>query len=230
MLTPASRARIACVVATLCASTVASADVIVTNLAEPLRATTEIGNNPNPVPPPSTAPLWSWAAQSFTTDALSYGLTSISIIGGEAQAGPVIVAELRENNAGAIGALITTLNVGDFTGAPSARVLTPAAPVTLSASTTYWVVLGSQAPGDGTLGWSYAATNNAVGTGTIGQYADSQDSGVTWNYGSKFPYFIQVVGDKVTPCSGCVGDANGDNEVNFTDITTVLASFGTTCR
>jgi hypothetical protein len=205
-------------------------DVIVSNLAEPFRATTDIGNNPNPVPPPSKALEWSWAAQSFTVDATSYTLTRIDIIGGLAASDPVIIAELRADNAGVIGPLIATFTVPDFTGAPAPRALVPDMPVTLDASATYWIVLGSQSPGDGTLGWSYANTNDSVGVGVISAYADSQDSGANWNYGTVFPYFIQVVADKRTPCTGCPGDANGDGEVNFADITQVLTSWGLPCK
>ncbi|HBS28655.1 MAG TPA: hypothetical protein DEB06_04195 [Phycisphaerales bacterium] len=209
----------------------ANADVVVTNLAEPFRATTEVGNNPNPVMPPSGAPLWSWAAQSFITDGASYALTQIDIIGGEASLAPapVIVAELRADNAGTIGALITTLVIPDMTGPVAPRGLTPSVPVTLDPSTTYWIVLGSQAPGDGTLGWSYANSNESVGTGVIAQYADSQDSGATWNYGTEFPYFIQVVAEPSTACTPCPGDANGDLVVNFDDITEVLARWLNSC-
>lgn len=207
----------------------ASADVVITNLAEPLRATTDIGNNPNPASPPSGATEWSWAAQSFSTDAASYSLTRIDIIAGDEANAPVVVAELHEDNAGAIGALITTLVVPDLTGSPAPRMFTPSSPVTLTPSTTYWVVLGSEAPGDGTLGWSYANSNNSVGTGVIGAYADSQDSGANWNYGTKFPYFIQVVAEPTTPCNTCLGDSNGDGLINFDDITQTLASWGGSC-
>lgn len=214
------------------AGSVSQADVIVTNLAEPLRATTDIGNNPNPVPPPTPgAPDWSWAAQSFTTDTLSYTLTTIDVIGGleSTMPPPVIVAELRADSAGQIGALITTLIAPSFAGDPSPRTLTPSAPVILAPSTTYWIVIGSEAPGDGTLGLSYANTNESVGTGVIGAYADSQDSGGTWNYGTPSPYFIQVVGEPTVNCTPCPGDANGDRMVSFDDITRVLISWGTSC-
>lgn len=218
-----SRAIVASALLAACA-VAALADVVVTNLAEPFRATTEIGNNPNPASPPSGALLWSWAAQSFTTDATSHSLTRIDIIGGDAVTDPVIVAELRADAAGQIGALITTLTTSDFSGPPAARTLTPLLPVTLDPSTTFWVVLGSEAPGDGTLGWSYADSNNSVGTGVIAQYADSQDSGMTWAYGTDFPYFIQVVAEP--GAAPCAADFNGDGMVNGADLAQLLAMWG----
>ncbi len=218
-----SRAIVASALLALCNS-ILQADVVITNLAEPFRATTEIGNNPNPVSPPSGATEWSWAAQSFTTDAMSYALTRIDIIGGDSSADPVIVAELRSNNAGQIGVLITALTTSDFTGPPAARTLTPVLAVTLDPSTTYWVVLGSEAPGDGTLGWSYANSNNSVGTGVIAQYADSQDSGMTWSYGTDLPFFIQVVAEP--GLAACGADLNGDGVVNGADLAQLLATWG----
>lgn len=203
--------------------------VVVTNFAEPLRATTDIGNNPNPAMPLSGAPEWSWAAQSFRTDAAAYPLIRIDIIGGNEAANPVVVAELRADSAGQIGALITTLSHSSFLGPPSPRTLTPDAPVTLDPDTTYWIILGSQAPGDGTLGWSYANGNASVGVGMIAAYASSPDSGLTWNYGTDNPYFIQVVAAKPTGTTCCPGDADGNGLVNFADITQVLNSWGVNC-
>ena len=208
-----------------------SAEVIVTNLAEPLRATTDIGNNPNPVKPPPGVPGWSWAAQSFTTDATSYSLTKIDMIAGNAAAKPIVIAELRADDGfGQIGPVITTLSTPSFDGPLGPKTLLPVTPVTLAPSTIYWVVIGSQAPGDGTFGLSYANTNNSEGVGIITAYADSQDSGATWNYGTLNPYFIQVVGERTVKCTGCTGDADGSGAVNFNDITTVLSSLGATCR
>lgn len=223
------RALSVCSACVLASSGAARADVLVTNLTEPLRSTTEVGNNPNPVAPPSGAPEWSWAAQSFETDAQGYTLTSISIIAGDARANPVVITELREDVGGAIGPVITPFDPISFDGPLSPRNLVPSSPVVLAPSTRYWVVVGSQAPGDGTLGMSYANTNNFVGPGVITAYADSQDSGATWNYGTIAPYYILVVAEPVTPCSPCPGDANGDGMVSFPDITSVLSTWGSVC-
>jgi hypothetical protein len=174
----------------------AHADVLVSNLSEPLRDSSPIGNNPNPVPPPPPAdPIWYWAAQSFLPDANSYSLISIDAIvgGGSTNPPPVVVAELHSDNAGLVGNLITTLTSPSVSGAPSARTFTPDSPVTLSASTKYWFVLGSQAPGDGTYFWSYAEGNGQVGPGALDNYNYSTDSGVIWsNFGSDNPFYLQV--------------------------------------
>lgn len=222
-----SRAPVCAGVLALAGAGLARADVLVTNLAEPLRDTTPIGNNPNPVPAPFPSPEWYWAAQSFVTDGQSYALGQIDIIAGDENAAPVVVAELRADNAGAIGTLITTLVAPSFVGSQSPRTLVPASPVSLAPATIYWVVLGSQAPGDGTLGWSYANTNLSQGTGLIGLFADSTDSGGTWNYASASPYFIQVIAEPEPPqCVQCPGDVNGDDIVGFADITQILVNWG----
>ena len=67
----------------------------------------------------------------------------------------------------------------------------PDNPVTLSASTTYWFVLGSA--NDGTYFWSYAEGNGSTGPGALLNFAYSSDSGSTWtNYGSDNPFYLQV--------------------------------------
>lgn len=172
----------------------AGADVLVSNFAEPERAATPMGNNPNPVPPPDMGP-WYWAAQSFTTDSMPYGLDSIEVIAGEASdtPPPEIFAALYTDNLGAIGTLIDNLGVAtNLIGAHSARAFTPFNPITLDPDTTYWFVLGVYAPGDGTYFWYYADSQLFSGPGSIGAFADSDTSGSVWNYNNVRPYFIQV--------------------------------------
>jgi hypothetical protein len=144
------------------------ADVIVSNLAEPLRSSTPIGNNPNPVPTPELTP-WYWAAQSFVTDENEYQLQSVEAIVGDGSddPAPVVVAELRADNDGEVGALITTLSAPVVSGPPAARTFIPDASVTLQPHTAYWVLLGVESPGDGTFFWSYAYTNDTTGPGSL---------------------------------------------------------------
>jgi hypothetical protein len=179
--------------------------VLVTNFAEPIRGASPIGNNPNPTEPPGGGP-WYWAAQSFATDGVTYHLDSIELILGNGSTAPppVVVAELRADNDGAIGALITTLTGPELGGSLSPRMFLPDAAVTLSPDTTYWMVMGSQVPGDGTYEFAYADSNNFVGPVSVGFWGDSADSGMSWNYQLDFPYLIQV---NVT--AGADGDGDG---------------------
>jgi len=169
------------------------AEVLVSNLAKDVRAASPMGNNPNSHTPP-VGKLWYWAAQSFTTDDATYSLVSIEVVVGDGSDDPVpaVIAELYADNKGAIGAFITSLTAPDLSGAASARTFTPDAPVTLDPGARYWFLLGVAVPDEGVFSWAYAASNDFIGPGYITGYADSSDSGTNWNYGTDFPYFIQV--------------------------------------
>lgn len=190
--------------------------VLVTNVDQPLRYATPIGNNPNPVDPPEGpgAP-WYWAAQQFQSDGYPHELVSIQarVGSGSTDTPPVIVAELHADSDGAIGELIGTFTPPDVTGAPTDLEFTPDAFVTLDPGAKYWFVLGSAVPGDGTFVWQYINTDVAAGTGAIGNFADSDTSGNVWNYhGSLFPYYLQVNVRTTIP-----GDVNGDDAVDAAD-------------
>ena len=201
--------------------------VLVTNLAEPLRYATPIGNNPNPVDPPegSGAP-WYWAAQSFKVDDFPRQLVSIAarVGNGSAAPAPVVVAELRADNGGTIGDLIATLTAPDVSAPPSAVEFTPTGAVTLDPQSSYWFVLGSETPGDGTFFWEYINSAFAAGPGVVGNFADSSDSGGAWLYhGSEFPYYIQV---NATIAPPPVADFDGDGFVGEEDLEAWNAGFG----
>ena len=190
----------------------AGADVLVSNLAEPLRASSSLGNNPNPVAPPDEI-AWYWAAQSFATDDQTSQLLSIDAIVGDASLdpAPVVIAGLYADDNGAIGALLTTMIAPGVDGPPTARTFLPADPITLEANTAYWFLLGVEAPVDGTFFWSYANSNDSTGPGSLLAYAYSADSGATWSNGIDFPYFLQV--DVSTP-----NDTDGDGVDDDTDV------------
>jgi hypothetical protein len=194
------------------------ASILVTNLAEPFRSATPISN-----------PQY-WAAQSFSPDAQRYALTSVEAVVGNSGGSPGIVAELRRANTnGDIDqtpeGLLSTFTAPDMTGDPAARLFTPNAAVTLEPGTKYWFVLGNT--DTGTFDWSYADTNNTLGPGTLANYGDTSDAGVTWDYrGSEFPYFIQVRANVV---GGPFLDADADENgvVDGNDLTVWTAGFGT---
>lgn len=203
--------------------------VLVTNFAEPLRDATPIGNNPNPVDPPNVAPVapWYWAAQQFQSDGLPHQLVSIQARVGDGSIAPrpIVVAELRADSDGRLGDLIGTFTAPDVSGTPSELEFLPDQPTTLDPGTKYWFVLGSAIPGDGTFFWQYINTNFAAGPGVIGAFADSTDSGGTWNYhgGGENPYYLQV-----NVATNIPGDYNGDGVVGPEDYDEWRASFGST--
>jgi hypothetical protein len=165
------------------------ADILVSNLSEPFRASTPIAN-----------PEY-WGAQSFHTVGFGVVLDSIEAIVGNGDGPPSVVAELRRATGplGEIdttaGGLLTTFTAPDMSGATSVRLFTPNSPVTLDPTTKYWFILGADS---GTYDWSYANTNFYTGPGMLGNFADSSDAGVTWNLRDEsFPYFIQVNGSTI---------------------------------
>lgn len=157
-------------------ASVQASSVLVSNLAEPTRAT-------------SALDVGLWAAQSFSTDANSYNLVDIMALLGGATGGPLVVAELRQDTP--TGALLTTFAVPDLTGAVAVKTLTPLLGVSLSPSTTYWLILGVS--NSGGFGWSYAEGNNWVGPGALSFFGYSTDQGASWGAFDIFnPYQIAV--------------------------------------
>jgi hypothetical protein len=201
--------------------------VLVSNLSQPFRGATPIGNNPNPADPPEGPSFpWFWGAQSFRTDGQPRTLTSVEAFVGDASDNPppTVHAALHADNGGVLGELITTFIAPDVAGPPTARTFTPAAEVVLEANADYWFVLGSTAPGDGTFSWHYANTGQTLGPGTLGAFADSTDSGATWTYrGASFPYYLQVNAATLSPAPADF-DANG--LVDGEDLAALLENFG----
>jgi len=120
----------------------------------------------------------------FQANNQDYSLASIdAIVGSGSNApAPVVVAQLHADDAGAIGALITTFSAPDVSGVEVARTFVPNDPVTLDPNARYWFVLGSEDPGDGTFYWAYAEGNEFVGPGTLHHFADTTESGIDWTY------------------------------------------------
>src|SRR5688572_3049645 len=113
--------------AALAAAPAAYADVLVTNLGEPIRDTTEVN-------------LDLWAAQAFIVDANSWSLTNIRTIVGDQVDAPDVFAELREGSTS--GAVVTSFALPSFVGPQSVRTFTPLSATTLNAGATYYFILG----------------------------------------------------------------------------------------
>lgn len=165
----------------------ATAASLVSNLDQPARATTNI---------PMDA---GWAAQSFTTDAARYTLLSVDILAGDQLNMPTIVAELHAGDVNTVGAKLATFSVSNV---PSPGIgvvtLTPDVAVNLEPGTPYWIVMGVL--GSGSFGWSYADGEITVGSGYLGNYNYSSDSGMTWvNYGQLNPYHMRVNVNAIPP-------------------------------
>jgi hypothetical protein len=201
------------------------ADILISNLAEPLRDASPIGNTG--VLPPPAAGDWSWAAQSFLTDGNPYVLDSIEAIVGDGttEPFPAVVAELHGDDSGLVGTLIATFTAPDLSGALTARPFLPDSSVTLSANEKYWFVLGAVNPSDGTYYWGYAEGNGSLGSGALSNFNYSYDSGTTWSdFGSDNPFFLQV---NVSPLTIVDADFNDDGSLDCLDIDALVAEIAT---
>ena len=174
--------RLASFAALFAAPWVCTAAVLVSNIEQPTRSTTEISST-------------LWAAQAFSTDPSSYRLDSIDLVLGNRVGLSPVVAELRSDVSGP-GVLLATFTLASLSaGSPVVVTLSPDSLVNLAPASTYWVVMGLG--GTGAFGWSYAEGNASVGPGSLGAYAYSVDAGAAWgSVGTDNPYHLRV---EVTP-------------------------------
>ena len=187
-------------------------EVLVSNLAEPLRFATPISN-----------PEY-WAAQSFVADGRYSRLDSIDAYVGDAMGDPTVVAELRyHDSSGAIdltpAGLVATFTAPDVSGPAAPQTFVPDLPVTLLPNGGYWFVLGGTA--SDSFNWGYAETGLWEGAGTLDWFADSSDAGTTWTYygdPAPFqPYLIQVNVEFLS------GDFDGNGAYECADIDALTA-------
>jgi len=143
-----------------------------------------------------------WVAEAFTTDSAGdYTLNFVYAQVGTASGTIDLVAQLRK----ASGATVDNSGqglIGTFTGtipsgANAVTTFTPASTYTLSASTTYYLVLGENtSSGGGTYQWDYRTTTDVDnGTWTIpgtGTYGISLNQGGSWTMHDGSPYLIKI--------------------------------------
>ena len=114
-----------------------------------------------------------WLAEAFTTgsDSAAYDLDHISLLigNGDNPSQPLAIS-IYTDSGGQPGAQVANgllsgfnfpSNAGTYSYAPL-----PGSPVSLSASTNYWIVATSQASTAGYYTWSYTDSANATATGT----------------------------------------------------------------
>ena len=113
----------------------------------------------------------SWLRSSFTTGSVSYGYTlnSVTLQFRQVTADANLFVRLYENNAGLLGNLITSFtNPGSITTTNDNNTFTLNTPQTLDANTSFWLVVGIDAPA-GTGGeYSWRGTNSLDQTGFTG--------------------------------------------------------------
>ena len=145
-----------------------------------------------------------WNGQAFTTGSNSLNLSSVdlSIFYG----GDEAVVKIYSSSAGIMGSPIATLTGTYVSG--DIWNFTPATPLTLSANTTYWLVLYSTWIAESTNSTNYDYTDvlTYTGSGTIpttNRVAFSGNAGVNWEYYSasdpapnySSPFMFALYGD-----------------------------------
>ena len=166
--------------ALLCFACASHAAVVVENLDQPVRNPAHVQGG-------------FWSAQSFITAAGQAALLErVTLRLGVRVQTPDIQAELRADEAGVPGALLTTFSLSEVSaGATENELLLPDAGVALAPASTYWLVMGVS--GSGGFDWSYAAGNAASGNGAFAEYAYSLTQGATWiGFGLEDPYMARI--------------------------------------
>lgn len=148
----------------------AQAAVLTSNLAE-----TPSGNY--------TADFSGPEAEAFTTDASGGTLASVSIsIVGVNDASGNFTLRIFSDNAGVPGSMVPGgLLTGPSNPSVGINTYTAPTPLTLAASTRYWVV-AQVSSGTGAYDWGYTNSANQTGPWTIEDFeAYSSNAGSTWN-------------------------------------------------
>ena len=189
----------------------AQADVLIDNVAEPIRGITILG---------TAKPDILWAAQSFSTPS-PVRLDTIDVLVGLATDKPDVVAELRSGSDPSGPALATFIVPALDPAGPTAATLTPDAAVVLKPGEAYWLVLGCATTGS--FGWAYAEGNGYVGKGSFLEYAYSEDSGVSWWIaGTDNPHQLRV---NVTTGCLCPADFDCDGFITGVDFDLYVQAF-----
>ncbi len=159
---------------------------------------------------PSIAQPGFTAAQEFNTGSAATSLDRIFANIGNYYSGTngdfQLSATLMGDSSGTpSGTLVTfSFNVAAIPTSGYANVeFDPTSSFNLAANTNYWFVLSGSSPSDGTGGvnWVYTNSTNTYGPGSLPNFNNSYDGGMTWNgpFGGGQPYLIQVNGLYAVP-------------------------------
>ena len=154
-----------------------------------------------------------WLGASFATNAAEWRLTSVTLHMSNPIAGTAAL-ELHGNGGLQPGSLIATLNSPATYPAALADVTFTASNITLTPSTTYWIVLR---PDSGEFNWAWTPMNTGFGVGYQNTWGVSDDTGAWWSYDIYATKFQVVVAVPTLR-----GDVNCDNLVDFFDIDAFL--------
>ena len=180
---PHDTLKTAATLAALALANAASATDLSNNLAN-----TVLGNEPVT----STRLL----CASFATDTSTHALSSVTLRLGNSQVGDAVLA-LYTNAGLEPGVQIAALSApSSFPASPGLVTFSAAGTITLSANTTYWLVLR---PTAGLFEWTFSDNTNGSGAGWQGQWGVNDATAPTlWWTQDSYPLAMQVVVDACT--------------------------------
>ena len=169
-----------------------------------------------------------WLAASFATDASAYTLDSVTLSLANSVSGS---AQLSLYSDGTLepGSLIGTLTSPASYSSSLASTVFTSGSLSLTASTTYWVVLKATT---GQFDWSWAAADTGSGVGFQTSWAYSDDAGTNWWGDDTYPFQLSVAASVPVAVSTWNVNANGNwttssNWLNgVPNATGAAASFG----
>lgn len=134
-----------------------------------------------------------WLATSFGTGAASaYTLDSVTLLLANTSTGIAGSArlDLYSQSLLAPGSLIGSLvSPASYSTSLANTTFTAASGLSLSANTTYWVVLKGTS---GSFDWSWTSANTGTGAGYQNTWGETDDAGASWYTYDLFPTQIRV--------------------------------------
>lgn len=161
---------------------------LVCGLACSLQADTLTDNLSAVTTATETASGDTWLTASFGTDASAYTLNSITLLLAESSSR---AAELDLYSDGGLqpGSEIAVLSSpSNYSSSVSPTVFTTSG-ITLSADSTYWVVLKSSS---GSFDWAWTTDNTGTGSGFQDTWGITDDGGATWFTYDLYPVQFSV--------------------------------------
>jgi hypothetical protein len=154
----------------------------------PLTADTLSSNLTNTSSGTESATGSTWLTASFGTGSSAATLDTISLLLASSSVGMAEV-DLYSDGLLAPGSLVAQLTAPPTYSSTLANTNFTATGVTLSADTTYWIVLKALS---GAFNWSWTNDNAGTGTGYQGVWGASTDNGSTWFTYTVYPTQFSV--------------------------------------
>ena len=161
-----------------------------------------------------TATGTTWLTAGFKTDSSTYVLSSVTLLLANTTAGAATL-QLYSDGGLEPGSPLATLISPSTYSSTLAFTTFAASGITLSANTTYWLVLKATS---GAFGWAWTTDSTGTGSGFLYTWGTTPDSGASWWTQDIYPtQFSLTVSAKVA------ADLNIDGHVDTSDLTIFLA-------